>query len=153
MLKKLLGGAFGGFLQQGADIADRFIVSPEERAQFRQADKERTAALQLEIEATVQERYRAVRDIIVAEMKHGSAYAKNARPSVVYAGLAMFVGATVASGFGIEVEIPEQFTYTWGAICSAWVIARSTERVKANGWAGKVASVVTGNGQGTNVEL
>ena len=91
MLKDLIGGLFGKVLEQGAAIADEFTLSKEEREEFRQKDEERLLKLQEAVEDTVQARYAAVAGIIRAEMEHGDNFTKRARPSLVYAGLGMFI--------------------------------------------------------------
>ncbi len=146
-LKDLLGGVFGKVLEQGAAIADEFTLSKEEREEFRQKDAERMLKLQQAVEETVQARYAAVASTIRAEMEHGDSFTKRARPSLVYTGLAMFVGQMIGSGFGVTFTIPEQFIFTWGGVCGVWVLGRSVERVKTknNGIIGKVADAVTGN--------
>ena len=147
MLKDLIGGLFGKVLEQGAAIADEFTLSKEEREEFRQKDEERLLKLQEAVEDTVQARYAAVAGIIRAEMEHGDNFTKRARPSLVYAGLGMFIVQMLGSGAGVTFDIPEQFIFTWGGVCGVWVLGRSAEKVKKNGLIGKVAGIVTGNKQ------
>ena len=144
--KDILGGMIGTVIEQGAAIADEFHLSGEEKAEFKQRDEERLLKLREAIETTVQARYSAVSKIIASEMQHGSNFTKNARPSLVYSGLAMFFIKMIGSGFGVEFDIPSEFTYTWGGVCGVWVLGRSTERVAENGGLlGKAAAMATGN--------
>lgn len=144
--KDLLGGLIGTAIEQGGKIADEFTLSKEEKEEFRQRDEDRLLKLRAEIESTAQARFAAVSQIITAEMQHGNGYTKNARPTIVYAGLFMFIVQMIGSGFDVTFEIPSDFIYTWGGVCGVWVMGRSAEKFGAGGVVGKAAGIITGNG-------
>jgi hypothetical protein len=90
-------------------------------------------------------------DVIKSEMAQGDAYTKRARPTVVYMGLAFialvhvffpimafFTGEAVP-----ELKLPTEFWYTWGGVCSVWMIGRSMEKKSDD--PGKIIRMITGN--------
>lgn len=108
-------------------------------------EKEKTAAT-IEIEQILGARDSALLSaqstIISAEIKQDDKYTKRARPSVVYFGLfAIFLSyqafpiliwlIQIISNTIIEtpdISLPGEFWYTWGGVCSAWVLGRSVEK-------------------------
>ena len=88
--------------------------------------------------------------IMVAELNQGDNYTKRARPTLVYAGLffifivhVLFPIATFFFGKEMpSLSLPEEFWWTWGGVCSAWVIGRSAEK---GGAKNKLVGMITGN--------
>lgn len=134
-------------------IVDRFFP-PD-------ATPEQKAASQLQLQALLQQRDVAILDtqkaVMTAEMSQGDQFTKRARPSIVYFGLLaiglvhvalpilawillMLTGKPLTSM--PNITLPEEFWYTWGGVCSIWIIGRSSERVGA---ANKVVSAITGS--------
>jgi hypothetical protein len=117
------------------------------------------AAAQIQIEQMLEQRETALidmqRQVITAEMGQGDNFTKRARPSIVYFGLGAIGLVHVLlpmlawlvltiKGNPIElphIQLPEQFWYTWGGVCSIWVIGRSAEK---RGKSGEMLSLITG---------
>ena len=122
------------------------------------------AAKEQVIAEMMAERDKAKASIIVAEMAQSDNYTKRARPTVVYAGLAMIainhvifpiVGRGVALWGDVAqlaqitpliepVVLPTAFWTAWGGIVSTWVLGRSIEKKGAQGKLGQVAEMITG---------
>lgn len=89
-------------------------------------------------------------EVMKAELSQGDTYTKRARPTVVYMGLLFILLVHVifpiaAFFFKQEmpvISLPTEFWYTWGGVCSVWMIGRTMER---NGAANKVIGAITGN--------
>lgn len=108
-------------------------------------EKEKTAAT-IEIEQILGKRDSALLSaqstIISAEMNQDDRYTKRARPTVVYYGLfAIFLSyqafpliiwlievTTETTIKAPDISLPAEFWYTWGGVCSAWVLGRSVEK-------------------------
>lgn len=143
--KDILGKLTGRFIERGAEIADEFTLSNEEREEFRQRDEARAAELSTAIMEAAASRFEQVKAIIAAEMSQGDSYTKRARPSIVYAGLLLHLVKAIGAAFGLEVTIDPNFTYVWGAVCGVWIVGRSVEKVQSNGLLGQLANAVTGS--------
>lgn len=123
------------------------------------SDTEKAAA-QIQIEQMLEQRETALidmqRSIITAEMAQGDNFTKRARPTIVYFGLAAIglvhvllpvlawlvltiMGKPIALP---QIQLPEQFWFTWGGVCSIWVIGRSAEK---RGQSGQMLSLITGS--------
>jgi len=123
------------------------------------SDTEKAAA-QIQIEQMLEQRETALidmqRSVITAEMAQGDNFTKRARPSIVYFGLAAIglvhvllpmLAWLILTLMGRPIvlptiELPEQFWFTWGGVCSIWIIGRSSER---RGQSGKMLSLITGS--------
>jgi len=105
--------------------------------------------------ADVVEQRDAVRDeikaeVMKAELSQGDAYTKRARPTVVYMGLVFILLVHVlfpitSFFFGREmpeISLPTEFWYTWGGVCSVWIIGRTVERT---GPANNIIKAITGS--------
>ena len=122
-------------------------------------DEGEKAATQLKLVEALEAREASVissqKDIIVAEMNQGDTFTKRARPSIVYFGLAAiglnhvvlpWVAWFAVEIFGKEatlpsIELPTEFWYTWGGVCSIWIWGRSKEKM---GSKDKLLSMITG---------
>jgi len=133
-------------------IVDRFFPAAATEAE--------KLAAKVQIEQQLQARENAVLDtqkaVMSAEMAQGDVYTKRARPTIVYFGL-LAIGLVhvlfpiIACLLQIihgsttinlpEITLPEQFWYTWGGVCSIWIIGRTAER---RGAAGTVIAAITG---------
>ena len=115
------------------------------------------AQKQLELQTLLQTRENIVTEaqkaVIVAEMQQGDNFTKRARPTIVYAGLAFIFLVHVfipIVGFfkGVSPEtfpkmvLPDEFWWTWGGVCSVWVLGRTMER---RGTTGTILSAITGS--------
>lgn len=149
-LSNIFAGGVKDVVDSVASVADRFIQTQDEKAQFTlEVEKVITERL-TQIETSARAETTATMEIIKAEMAQGDNYTKRARPTVVYAGLALtlinYVVAPIVcqaiSKTWAPPEVPSDFWYVWGGICSAWVIGRTAERV---GVKGKITSIATGS--------
>jgi len=88
-------------------------------------------------------------EVMKAELSQGDTYTKRARPTVVYAGLAFIALVHVIFpivAFFTEkkmptLALPSEFWYTWGGVCSVWIVGRSGERVVSGN---KIIKAITG---------
>jgi hypothetical protein len=137
---KKIGSVLGGnIIKDVADVVDRFHMSGEDKAKLN-IEMERVVNSRVaEHEETARAEINARARVIEAEMEHGTAYAKNARPSVVYAGLLF----TLLQMTELVGKVPEEFWWAWGGICSTWVVGRTVERV--SGTKNAAVSAVTGS--------
>lgn len=131
-----------GVVDSVADVADRFIESPDEKAAFKLKVKELIQQRDSEIEQTIRKELESKERILVAELKQGDNYTKRARPTVVYAGLVFIainyvlfplvtlIAIAIGSKFTVTplADLPSQFWIAWGGICATWSIGRSLER-------------------------
>lgn len=153
----------GSVAELATGLIDRFFpaeASAEQKIQASQA-----------LAASITARDQAKSEIIVAEMNQKDLFTKRARPMIVYSGLVMiFINHVLfpmlmrllGMWYYLEQEavtsmpdalisllqpinLPEQFWYTWGGVCSIWVMGRSAEKAKASGNIGKLAALITGN--------
>ncbi len=116
---------------------------------------------QVQTEQLLQNRENAILDtqktVMTAELSQGDKYTKRARPSIVYFGLVaiglvhvvfpilVWLIILITNQTGItppEIELPAEFWYTWGGVCSVWVIGRSAER---HGSSNPVVKFITGS--------
>jgi len=143
-------------------IAGRIIdrVVPE-----KMKEQDRAQAI-LDISAMLDERdnmlVNAQRDIIVAELEQGDKFTKRARPMIVYTGLAvlafnhallpfinriiewyMILNERSLNAFTelTAIEMPAEFWYVWGGVCSVYAVGRTAEK---RGARGKLISWITG---------
>ncbi len=125
------------------------------------------------LEASITARDQAKSEIIVAEMNQKDLFTKRARPMIVYSGLVMIginhvLFPMLMRLFGMwyylkqetgevivtmpdslvsllqPINLPEQFWYTWGGVCSIWIMGRTAEKAKTSGNIGKLAALITG---------
>lgn len=142
-LAEILSGGLGSLVKEIGGIVDQFHVSDQEKAEIKVKLTE-AANRQAEVmQQGVQARFEAVTRIIQAEMAQGDTYTKRARPTVVYAGLVLFGVQVVAQFWGIQLQVPPDFTYAWAGVVGVWMIGRSYE--KAKGGPSKASSIVTGS--------
>ena len=88
-------------------------------------------------------------EVIKAELSQGDTYTKRARPTVVYMGLffifLVHVIFPIAAFYYQQkmptLSLPSEFWYTWGGVCSVWMIGRTMERT---GVANNILSAISG---------
>lgn len=146
-----------GLVKDIASVVDRFVTTGDEKLAFASKRAEFEADLlglvsarDSEIEQTLRTEIQAKERVLVAELQQGDNYTKRARPTVVYAGLAIaFVNYVllpwVAHFAGLslpEINVPTEFWVGWSGIVATWVIGRSAER---RGLQNKVVESITGN--------
>jgi hypothetical protein len=150
-LKSILAGGLSSLVKAGGEIADEFIESPEERKEFALRHEalisDRLKAMGEQIIA----QYQMVQEIIAAEMASGDNYTKRARPTVVYAGLAMIAvnyllvpmtQQLFGDGTVEPYPLPVEFWAAWGGVVGLWTVGRSAEKRGINN---KATTVITGN--------
>jgi hypothetical protein len=156
-ITKILGGGLTKVVGGIADVADRFMETPDEKREFKLAVETLLQKRDSEVEQTIRAELGAKERVLVAELNQGDNYTKRARPTVVYAGL-LFIGINYVlfpiAGrwlqlFGVEgvtveplANLPTEFWAAWGGICATWSIGRSAEK---RGTRNKLTSAITGS--------
>jgi hypothetical protein len=156
-LSKIFGGLTGGIVDSVADVVDKFVETPDDKAKMKlEIEKIVTQRLQM-AEDSAQKEMEAKSAVIVSEMQQNDNYTKRARPTVVYAGL-VFIGINyvlfpvigrlmqAAGVSGVDssplANLPPDFWIAWGGICATWSIGRTFEK---RGVQNKVTSKITGS--------
>lgn len=133
---KLFSGGAGSVVDSIGGLADRFIQTDDEKSAFKVQVETLLQKRDSEIEQTLRQTLQSKEKILVAELSQGDNYTKRARPTVVYAGL-VFIGINYVLFPAMAVflnktvpvlELPSDFWYAWGGICSAWCVGRSFEK-------------------------
>ena len=156
-ISKILGGGITKVADGIANVADRFIETPDEKREFKLAVETLLQKRDSEVEQTIRSELSAKERVLVAELQQGDNFTKRARPMVVYAGL-LFIGINyvlfpitgrLMQLFGVDgvsveplADLPTEFWAAWGGICATWSIGRSAEK---RGVRNKIASVITGS--------
>lgn len=130
LLSKIIGGSAGEVIQQVGEVVDRFVTTDAEKSAAKlelerllQKDRER-------ISQDVRSELEAKERILVAELTQGDAYTKRARPTIIYAGLAMMAWnycLCPLAGFK-ELALPEEFWLAWGGVVGVYSWGRTTEK-------------------------
>lgn len=156
-LSKLFSGATVGFAEGVAGIVDRFVQTPEEKAQVMLELEQLMQKRDSELEQTIRAELQAKERIMVAELQSGDNYTRRARPTLVYFGMAViFLNYVVLPWAGFFngglmppiLEMPTEFWYAWGGTVSVWFVGRSMER---RGAKNNLMSVVTGGNPTTSI--
>ena len=145
MLAKLVQSV----LPEVGGIIDNLHTSGEEKAEAKLKLQRLMMEKDAMIEETTREEMRLQKATITAELQQGDLYTKRARPTVVYAGLAvMAVNYCLAPVvFALldrpltQIEMPAEFWMAWSGVVSIWSIGRTAER---RGVQGKAINVITG---------
>jgi hypothetical protein len=164
-LASLLGEGLGSFAEKIGGVVDRFVHSKDEKAQFMLEMEKLLQQRDSEIEKTIQKELDTAARVIEAEMNQDDKYTKRTRPTIVYAGLAMFILNSVvlpklavlaafmsdptSQAIIIEalqpVAIDPTFILSWGGVVAIYAGGRTLEKRGARS-AGVQA--MTGNGGG-----
>lgn len=150
LVSKLTSFMGGGLVESISNVADKFITTDDEKNAFMVEMEQVLQKRDSEIEQTIRAELSAKERIIVAEMSQGDNYTKRARPTVVYAGLAIIAFNYCAvpalqSLSGVVVDpfsLPAEFWIAWGGCVGIWTIGRSVEK---RGNRNAVTQTVTGN--------
>ena len=140
-LKKIFTGGIGEAVEQiggvVATMSEKHLGKKELKLEL-----EKILAAQAEQQlAMAAAEIGAKERVMVAELQHGTTFGKNARPSIIYTGL----GAAIIDAIEyIDFTMPADFWYVWGGVCGVYVIGRSTEKIKKNGFIGKAAGLIAG---------
>jgi len=140
-LTEVFGGGLGKLVK---DVVGTFKLTPEKKAEMEAAIEANSHEIQMkEYELTVKamDAEAAIIDaqkaIIVAEMQQTDNFTKRARPMIVYAGLVAIFLAHIILPYIVyfakeavpPIELPTEFWYVWGGVCSVWFVGRSFERL------------------------
>ena len=136
----------GSIADLAKGIMDRFIPP--------QASEAEKAAIQIQLQEMLDKRESTILDVqksvMVAEMGQEDPFTKRARPMVVYAGLT-FIGLVhvffpIVSWWSKQtlpaLELPQDFWFVWGGVCSVWMVGRTAEKL---GIGGGMVSKITGS--------
>ena len=147
-IANILGGSIGKTVEAIGGTIKKFVTTDNDRMQMQ---KELEAILQKrdsEVEQTIRAELNAKAEIIKAELAQGDNFTKRARPSIIYTGLgivsinAVMGWITAFTGHELPpLQVPSEFWYIWGGVCSAYVLGRSAEK---RGARNKVTSFITG---------
>lgn len=164
-LTKIFSSGAGTFIEKMGDVADRFIQSKDEKAEFILAMETLLQKRDSEIEQTIQKELDTAARVIEAELNQDDKYTKRARPTIIYTGLAMYVlnsiifpklavFAAMIADPDLQVVvidalqpvvIPDSFAVAWGSVVAIYAGGRTLEKRGARN-AGVQA--MTGNGEG-----
>lgn len=115
-------------------IISQFHMSPEDKAKLEaQLEAEKDAFAQAQNDYNVKLNDIAGQNIRSEESE--GAYARNARPSVIWIGLVAIVwNYCLVPVFGFHwhmtpTELPSFFWETWGVICTGYVFNRTAEKI------------------------
>ena len=147
---KIFAGGIGSLAEKLGGVADRFIHSKDEQAQFKLDMETLLQQAGSELEQTMRTELQSKERIMVAELTQGDNYTKRARPTVVYFGLAViawnysvvpFMGAVMEMSMPL-MPLPAEFWYAWGGVVATWSVGRTMER---RGAKNNLLTLVTGN--------
>jgi hypothetical protein len=150
LLSKIAGAFTGGLADSIADVADKFIETPDEKRAFKLAVEQEISRRVQQGEETARAEINARAQVITAELQQDDLYTKRARPTLIYFGMLMialnyFVVPLIQMISGLEIspfEIPFEFWVAWGGAVSVYTIGRSMEK---KGSSSAFSQVVTGN--------
>lgn len=112
----------------------QFHMSPEEKAQAQQAIADASAKAQAAA-ADYDVQLNAIAGQNIRAEATGSAYERNARPSVIYGGLVVmfwnYCLAAIAPLHFKTLSIPDQFFWVWGTVVTGYVFARTGEKISS----------------------
>jgi hypothetical protein len=143
LIGDILGTGAKGLLDGIGGIIDGVTTTDEEKAAANLKVQQLIAAKDAEIEQTIRRTVEAKERILVAELNQSDGYTKRARPSIVYTGLVLALGAATARLLGTEIDVdtlvPSEFWYAWAGVTGTWVVGRTMEkRGSTNGLVKKV---------------
>lgn len=149
---KLFAGGIGSLAEKLGGVADRFIHSKDEQAQFKLDMEALLQKAGSELEQTMRQELQTKERIMVAELTQGDKFTKRARPTVVYFGLVVIAWnysiVPVIGAFTIYtmplMPLPTEFWYAWGGIVSTWSVGRTMER---RGAKNNLLTIISGNKQ------
>ena len=164
-LAKIFSAGVGDFADKIGGVVDRFVSTPDEKAQFILEMETLLQKRDSEIESTIQKELDTAARVIEAELNQDDRYTKRARPTIIYTGLCMYVlnsilfpklaifaaliadpatQAMVVSAMQ-PVIIPDSFALAWGSVVAIYAGGRTLEKRGARSAGVQMA---TGNGNG-----
>ena len=137
ILSVITGGAFSAI----GDTIKKFVTTDEDRLKAAAEIETILQRRDAEIESTIRTEIEASKAVMVAEMAQGDTYTKRARPTLVYAGLAItFWNYCLIPSIGYfggrplpTFIIPDAFWTAWGATVGIWSWGRTQERRAVGG--------------------
>jgi hypothetical protein len=147
--KKLFSGGASKLIKTISDTVDEFNLSDEEKQEFKLKMETLVSKRDSEIEQTLRKELEAKERVLIAELNQSDNYTKRARPTLVYAGLLFIflvhVVTPIVANFTdvviIDIELPQEFWYTWASVVATWSIGRSSEKIIPSN---KASRAVTG---------
>lgn len=136
LLAKIASIAGGGLIKSIGTVADKFIQTDDEKAEFKVEMEKVLQQRDSEVEQTIRTELQAKERVMIAEMSQGDNYTKRARPSVIYMGLAIIafnycLMPMVQLLMSVEVDafvLPTEFWVAWGGAVSVYSLGRSMEK-------------------------
>jgi cation transport ATPase len=127
LLAKLFGGAGGGIIEKLSGVADKFIQTKEEKAQFEKEMTEIMIKAEAEMQKNVTERWQA-------DLQHGNWLTRSVRPLVlifliVSTVLLVFIDSG-AIGFNVEQKWTDLLQLVLITVIGAYFGGRSIEKLK-----------------------
>lgn len=146
---KLTSMLTGGVVDSIADVADRFIETPEEKTAFKLKIQDLLQQREAQAQETIRAELEAKQRIIVAEMAQGDTYTKRARPTLIYFGmLVVFFNYCLVPLVQLLAEVkispfalPVEFWLAWGGAVSVYSVGRSYEK---RGYSNRLTQTITG---------
>lgn len=137
MLDKILDFA-GKVISPITNMIDDLTTTDEEKLKLKnelQQIQNQMVAKYIELESKTID---AKRDVMVEELKQDDKYTKRARPTVVYAGLAiLFINHVIlpwasyfASATLPNISLPTEFWLAWGGVCGVYAFGRTQEKMR-----------------------
>ena len=127
LLSKLFGGAGGGIIEKLSGVADKFIQTKEEKAQFEKEMTEIMIKAEADMQKNVTERWQA-------DLQHGNWLTRSVRPLVlifliVSTVLLVFIDSG-AIGFNVEQKWTDLLQLVLITVIGAYFGGRSFEKLK-----------------------
>jgi len=127
LLAKLFGGAGGSILEKLSGVADKFIQTKEEKAQFEKEMTEIMIKAEAEMQKNVTDRWQA-------DLQHGNWLTRSVRPLVlifliVSTVLSVFIDSG-AIGFNVEQKWTDLLQLVLITVIGAYFGGRSFEKLK-----------------------
>lgn len=144
MLSKILTAGVGTTAEKLAGAIRQFVTTDADRAriqlEFERLLLEHAAEQEQTLRAELQLRER----VMTAELEQGDAYTKRARPTIVYAGLAMIAfNYCAAPLLGLDaLALPTEFWVAWGGVVGIYSVGRSYEK---HGGQTAISRAITGS--------
>lgn len=130
LLTRIIGGSAGEIVGKVGEVVDRFVQTDGEKAaaklELQKLLDQRDARISEELQTEIAAKER----ILVAELTQGDSYTKRARPTIIYAGLAMMAwNYCVCPLFGYTLlALPDEFWFAWGGVVGVYSFGRTMEK-------------------------
>ncbi len=139
LIDSIFGGGIDKIFGGVTGIIDELTTTDEEKAAARLKIRELVHAENKQMELTFRRELEAKERILIAELQQSDNYTKRARPTIVYAGLAIPLFSVIANAIGLDFNIraavPDEFWLAWGAVTGTYAVGRTMEkRGRSNGF-------------------